>query len=138
MTSRARPWRSSTCPPPRTRRPGNGCARRPGCSRADSPHVARLYRLVMGPETAAIVMEAIDGAPLKDVLERHGPLAPEAALTVLKGSLLGLAAAHAVGVVHRDYKPANVVVPADGQSRLVDFGIAASAGQEAGGAGTAY
>ncbi|NVI91049.1 serine/threonine-protein kinase [Actinomadura sp. BRA 177] len=106
--------------------------------RAGSPHVARLFRLVEGPETSAIVMEAVDGVSLKELLERHGALGPEASLAVLKGSLLGLAAAHAVGVVHRDYKPANVVVPADGRSRLVDFGIATPAGQEAGGAGTPY
>ncbi len=100
--------------------------------------MARLFRLVEGPETSAIVMEAVDGVSLKELLERHGALGPEASLAVLKGSLLGLAAAHAVGVVHRDYKPANVVVPADGRSRLVDFGIATPAGQEAGGAGTPY
>ncbi|MEV5826118.1 serine/threonine-protein kinase [Spirillospora sp. NPDC052242] len=106
--------------------------------RADSPHIARLYSLVEGPDGAAIVMEAIDGVSLKEILAREGALGPEASLAVLKGSLLGLAAAHSLGVVHRDYKPANVVVPADGLSRLVDFGIAAPAGQEAGGAGTPY
>ncbi|MCP2343469.1 serine/threonine-protein kinase [Actinomadura rupiterrae] len=104
--------------------------------RAASPHVARLFQLVETAEGAAIVMEAVDGVPLRTVLERHGALAPEAALTVLKGSLLGLAAAHGLGVVHRDYKPANVVVPPDGRSKLIDFGIAVTAGRASGGAGT--
>ncbi|MVZ99155.1 protein kinase [Actinomadura sp. LD22] len=107
-------------------------------AQADSPHVARLHRLVEGEDGVAIVMEAVDGVSLKELLARNGALGPEASLTVLKGSLLGLAAAHALGVVHRDYKPANVVVPADGKSRLVDFGIAVPAGREAGGSGTAY
>ncbi|RFU37568.1 serine/threonine protein kinase, partial [Actinomadura logoneensis] len=104
--------------------------------RADSPHVARLFELVETAEGAAIVMEAVDGVPLRTVLERQGALVPEAALAVLKGSLLGLAAAHALGVVHRDYKPANVVVPPDGRSKLIDFGIAVDAGRRSGGAGT--
>ncbi|MGP4027024.1 serine/threonine-protein kinase [Actinomadura sp. 3N407] len=97
--------------------------------RLTSPYVARLYRFVESEHGAAIVMEAINGASLKEVLREHGTLAPEAALLVLKGSLLGLAAAHAVGVVHRDYKPANVMVQADGLSKLVDFGVAVLAGR---------
>ena len=97
--------------------------------RVDDPHVARLYRFVIDRNGAAIVMEAVNGVSLRTILAEHGALGPEAALAVLKGSLLGLAAAHAVGVVHRDYKPANVVVQGDGLSKLVDFGVAAVAGE---------
>ncbi|NKZ06902.1 serine/threonine protein kinase, partial [Actinomadura latina] len=97
--------------------------------RVDDPHVARLYRLVEHEDGAALIMEAVEGVSLKTVLAEHGALGPEAALLVLKGSLRGLAAAHAAGVVHRDYKPANVVVRADGLSKLVDFGIAVWTGE---------
>ncbi|MEU7719088.1 serine/threonine-protein kinase [Streptomyces tibetensis] len=102
----------------------------------ESPHVAGLYEYVESPDGAAIVMELVDGVPLRTLLRREGPLAPEAALVVLKGSLLGLADAHHLGVVHRDYKPENVLVGPDGSSKLVDFGIAVDAGTSAGVAGT--
>nr|BFE34062.1 hypothetical protein GCM10010200_063130 [Actinomadura rugatobispora] len=98
-------------------------------SRVTDEHVVRLYRFVTSRHGAALVMEAVDGVSLGRLLAETAPLEPEAALAILKGSLLGLAAAHAVGVVHRDYKPANVVVRGDGLSKLIDFGIAAPAGE---------
>ena len=94
----------------------------------DDPHVVRLYEYVESAAGAAIVMELIDGVTLWDILSQHGRTTPEAALVVLYGSLLGLAAAHARGVVHRDFKPRNVLVNAYGASKLTDFGIAARAG----------
>lgn len=93
-----------------------------------SPHVTRLYEYAEVGARAAIVMEAVSGASLRAVLDTHGPTRPEAALAVLKGSLLGLGAAHAAGIVHRDYKPENVLVQENGQSKIADFGIAVRSG----------
>ncbi|GAA4520576.1 hypothetical protein GCM10023191_097680 [Actinoallomurus oryzae] len=94
-----------------------------------SPHVTRLYEYAEAEGAAAIVMEAVSGASLRAVLDAHGPAGPEAALAVLKGSLVGLGAAHSAGIVHRDYKPGNVLVQNDGQSKIADFGIAVRSGQ---------
>jgi serine/threonine-protein kinase len=90
----------------------------------DDPHVSRLYEYVEATEGAAIVMELVNGVSLRQMLRTNGPTTPEAALCVLKGSLSGLGAAHARGVVHRDYKPENVLVTGAGLSKLADFGIA--------------
>ncbi|WP_328946767.1 serine/threonine protein kinase [Streptomyces sp. NBC_00250] len=102
----------------------------------DTPYVVGFYEYVEAPRGAAIVMELVDGVALRALIAREGSTGPEAALVVLKGSLLGLAAAHRLGVVHRDYKPENVLVAADGSSKLVDFGIAAGRGATPGVAGT--
>jgi serine/threonine-protein kinase len=81
-------------------------------------------------------MELVSGVSLHEMIVRRGPTGPEAALTVLKGSLLGLAAAHTLGIVHRDYKPENVLVDTAGNSKLADFGVAVRAGKQASAAGT--
>ncbi|WP_440065769.1 protein kinase domain-containing protein [Streptosporangium sp. OZ121] len=99
-------------------------------------NVARLYEYVEVPGGAAIVMEAVNGVSLRELLREHGSTGPEAALTVLKGSLAGLATAHRAGLVHRDYKPENVLVETTGTSKLVDFGIAVRAGEGGRAAGT--
>ncbi len=102
----------------------------------DDPNVVRLYEYVESPAGAAIVMELVDGVSLRDILARQGKTTAEAALVVLQGSLLGLAAAHRRGVVHRDYKPENVLINETGDSKLTDFGIAARAGDSPIPAGT--
>jgi serine/threonine protein kinase len=102
----------------------------------DDPNVVRLHEYVEGPAGAAIVMELVDGCSVREILARQGATTAEAALVVLQGSLLGLAAAHWRGVVHRDYKPENVLVNGNGVSKLTDFGIAARAGDRPIPAGT--
>src|SRR5580658_1254351 len=103
----------------------------------EDPNVVRLYEYVESPGCgAAIVMELVEGVCLREILSRHGQTTPEAALVVLLGSLLGLAAAHRRGVVHRDYKPENVLIDGAGASKLTDFGIAARAGDSPIPAGT--
>ena len=102
----------------------------------DDPNVVRLYEYVESPAGAAIVMELVNGVTLRDILARQGATTAEAALVVLQGSLLGLAAAHRRGVVHRDYKPENVLIDGAGVSKLTDFGIAARAGDSPVPAGT--
>jgi len=100
------------------------------------PNIVRLYEYVETPSGAAIVMELVDGVSLREILTHQGSTTAEAALVVLQGSLLGLAAAHRRGVVHRDYKPENVLIDAGGESKLTDFGIAARAGDRPVPAGT--
>jgi hypothetical protein len=105
-------------------------------AQVEDPNVVRLYEYVESPSGAAIVMELVDGASLREILAHQGQTTPEAALVVLQGSLLGLAAAHRRGIVHRDYKPENVLVNGSGGSKLTDFGIAVRTGDSPYAAGT--
>src|SRR3984957_5284759 len=102
----------------------------------DDANVVRLYEYVESPDGAAIVMELIDGVSLREILADQGATTPEAALVGLHGALLGLAAAHQRGVVHRDYKPETVLVNGDGASKLAGFGNAAPAGDKPAPGGT--
>ena len=74
----------------------------------------------MGPFLA---MEFIEGLPLDELL-RKGPLDPAQAMEILVQAAEALRAAHAAGIVHRDVKPANLMVAKDGRVKLMDFGIA--------------
>ncbi|MGB8195416.1 MAG: serine/threonine-protein kinase, partial [Acidimicrobiales bacterium] len=91
--------------------------------RFSHPGLVQLYESGVNGDMAYLVMEFVDG-PSLDQLLRQGPLTTTE--TAALGSSLAdaLAYAHAQGVVHRDVKPANVLIGADGLARLTDFGIA--------------
>jgi len=91
---------------------------------ARSPNLPAVLDVLQTDELMAVVTEFVAGATLTAVLVRNGKLDPAQACAVLEGALAGLAALHAVGLVHRDIKPDNIVVRPGGQSRLVDFGLA--------------
>jgi eukaryotic-like serine/threonine-protein kinase len=71
-----------------------------------------------------IVFEYVDGENLKDLVDREGPLSPREAIALGLQVARGLAFAHSQGLVHRDVKPQNVLLDADGRAKVTDFGIA--------------
>ena len=71
-----------------------------------------------------LAMEYVPGRTLKEMLRERGRFTPAAALDIMAGVLDGLAAAHASGIVHRDVKPENVLLTADGRMKVADFGLA--------------
>ncbi|MGI5287498.1 serine/threonine-protein kinase [Nonomuraea polychroma] len=95
-------------------------------ARLNHPHVATIHHIVDPGEQGYpwIVMELVTGGSLQDRLQR-GPLTPAEAARLGREVLSALRAAHAVGIQHRDVKPANVLLREDGRSVLTDFGIAA-------------
>ncbi len=97
------------------------------------PNIAAVYDYGEttdgGRESAYLVMELVPGEPLSDELARQGRLSPDRAMDLLGQAALGLAAAHAAGVVHRDVKPGNLLITPDGHVKVTDFGIARAVDQ---------
>lgn len=90
---------------------------------ADSPLLARVFDIGRVGETVFLTMEEVVGESLRDRLAR-GPLPEEEAVALASSVLRALAVLHARGVVHRDVKPGNILLPESGGLKLADFGLA--------------
>ena len=93
-----------------------------------SPHTVQLYDFGATDEgTLYYVMELLEGLDLDTLVKRHGPIPAERAVHILRQACLSLADAHGNGLVHRDVKPANLVVSRAGTTfdfvKVLDFGL---------------
>jgi hypothetical protein len=94
------------------------------------PNIVAVFDSGSDDGTQYIVTELVEGETLADRLRRDGPMPQAEAVAVAADIARALAAAHERGLIHRDIKPGNVMLPPDGRVKVVDFGIARAAGSD--------
>jgi serine/threonine protein kinase len=93
------------------------------------PNVCRVYDIDEIDGHTFLSMEYVDGEDLASLLRRIGRFPEDRGLEIARQICAGLAAAHERGVVHRDFKPANVMLDGTGRVRITDFGLAGVSGE---------
>lgn len=88
------------------------------------PNVVRAYDIDNERDTHYLVMEYIEGPDLQVLVKKHGPLPFAIAADYIAQSALGLQHAHELGLIHRDVKPANLLVDGHGVVKVLDMGLA--------------
>ncbi|MFJ6416852.1 PASTA domain-containing protein [Paeniglutamicibacter sp. NPDC091659] len=91
------------------------------------PNIVGVRDHHVSGDAAYLVMEYVRGLNLREVLAERGRFTPRQTLAVLQAICTGLSVAHAEGIVHRDMKPANVLISDDGRVKVADFGLARAA-----------
>src|SRR6478735_1883816 len=92
-------------------------------ARLHHPHAVTLYDVVEEDAGPCLIMQFVQSQSLSAVLQEKGHLDPAYVARIGSELASALAAAHAVGIVHRDVKPGNVLITQDGSAKLTDFGI---------------
>ena len=93
-------------------------------ARLRHPNIVAVYDIVEEDDRPSIVMELVPFRSLREVITEDGPLSPAQAARMGLGVLAGLRATHEAGIVHRDVKPANILLGPEDRVVLTDFGIA--------------
>jgi serine/threonine protein kinase len=93
-------------------------------STVQHPHLVRALDFGWEGQAAYLVTEYVEGEDLRQRIERDGPLPEAEAVRIIGQVVQALHTAHTHGIIHRDVKPENVLLTADGQARLVDLGLA--------------
>jgi serine/threonine protein kinase len=96
------------------------------------PNVCRVYDIGEWEGMPFLSMEYVDGEDLASLLRRIGRLPSDKAVEIARRLCAALAAAHEKGVLHRDFKPGNIMIDGRGQVLITDFGLAALAAQVTG------
>jgi eukaryotic-like serine/threonine-protein kinase len=90
----------------------------------ESPNIVRIRDSHLTDDEAALVLDFVPGTSLADQLAQHGKLPIGEAVAVVRDIAEALTSAHSAGVVHRDVKPANIILTPDHRALLTDFGVA--------------
>ncbi len=93
-------------------------------ARLSHPNIVQVYDFFQDETIAWIAMEFVKGRELGEILEQSGPLAPAEAARLGAQMARAMDYAHEQGVIHRDFKPANVLVTERGETKIMDFGMA--------------
>jgi tRNA A-37 threonylcarbamoyl transferase component Bud32 len=101
-------------------------------ARLAHPNLVQAFDADKAGELHFLVLEFIDGVTLDALVKRDGPLPVERACNCVRQAALGLAHAAGQGLVHRDVKPQNIMVTAQGQVKVMDFGLASLSAERAG------
>ena len=96
----------------------------------DNPNIIKVYDVGNVGDTYYIVMELVSGITLKEYIRRKGVLSARESMAITAQVAVGLRAAHAHHIVHRDIKPQNIILSRDGKVKVSDFGIARAISDE--------
>lgn len=88
------------------------------------PNIVEIYDVGEDNDAHFIVMEYVKGHTLKQLIQKRGPIPVKEAVYIIRQLLMALMEAHKNGIIHRDIKPQNVLIKADGTIKMADFGIA--------------